>query len=197
MPSRLELIAAGLILLAGIAIGIAIGYLIWGRQVATITEGVAMPVNHPDDSLTILRNPGEKPRLPAPTTPPGEKTRIVELEVKPEPFTLPEREVSGVKCPPERVECSTVSLRLDTTRLEDGSHRVSVLAQGGEVLDAVDIPVGETIVIGKRPWAVGYERTPEGHNGIALERDIGNLRIGGTITVQDSPAGGFRVLWKF
>ncbi len=197
MPSRVEVIAAALILLAGIAIGLGAGYLIWGRQAAVIAEPFAPPVMHDDGSVTAPRVPGEKPRIAAPTTPNGRTTRVAEVDIKPDDVALPERTVSGVVCPPEVVTCPTISVRLDTTELADGSHRVSVRAAGGEVVDAVDIPVGETVVIGKRPWALGYERTPDGVNGIAIERDIGNLRLGGTLTVQDRQGVGLRVLWKF
>jgi len=196
MP-RLEVVIAIAALTAGIAIGLGFGYLLWGRQVVTVAEGVAMPINHDDGSVTAIRLPEAKPRLPAPTTPKGKTTRIIEVEVKPEPVNLPARTVDGVSRPPERVECQTVSVRLDTTRIADGTHRVSVVAQGGEILDAVDIPVEKTTVVIERKWALGYERTPEGANGIALERDIGALRVGATMAVQDHPSFGFRLLWKF
>lgn len=197
MLSRTEMIAAALILLAGIAIGLAAGFLIWGRQTVTIDEAFAPPIVHDDGSVTAPRVPGEKPRVAPPETPKGRTTRIAEVEVKPDHVLLPERTVGDVTCPPERVECPTIRVRLDTTELADGSHRVSVQADGGEILDAVDIPVGPTIVIGRKPWALGYERMPGGSNGIAVERDIGNLRLGGTMTVQDQPHIGLRVLWKF
>lgn len=196
MP-RTEVIIATLILLVGIAIGIGIGYLIWGRQVVTVEETFQPPIVHDDGSVTAARVPGEKPRVAAPTKPKGKTTRVVEVEVKPDPVDLPERRVGGVLCPAERVECPPVRVRLDTTELGDGSHRVSVQADGGEIIDAVDIPVGPTFVVKDRKWALGYERTPEGRNGVAIERDIGALRVGGTMTVQDSPSFGFRVLMKF
>jgi len=196
MP-RADLIVYALILLAGIAIGVGIGYLIWGRQVTTIDETYAPPVAHDDGSVTAARVPGEKPRVAEPTKPDGRTTRIAEVEVKPDPVYVPERRVGLVLCPAEKVECPPVRVRLDTTVLEDGSSRVSVQAEGGEIVDAVDIPVGPTIVIGKHPWALGYERTPEGENGIALERDVGRLRLGGTLTIENEPAIGFRALYRF
>lgn len=169
--------------LALITIGLCIGYLIWGRQTVAIVEQRAPMVWHDDGSLTAQIDPGAKPDLPAPSSPPkGKLVRTLELTVK------PHRIENKPQIPPENVvtdgsgdvqienNCSPVAVRIDWHEYPDGI-RASIVAQGGELLDAVDIPYGPLIRPVARVWAVGVEKR-EGETLLAVERDFGRLRVG-------------------
>jgi len=123
-----------------VAVGICIGYLIWGRQHQAIDEKPAPMVWHDDGSLTAIRAPSAKPSLPEPSVPEGGKViRTIELTVKP----TKKAEIGKTQDtnPGEIVpaDCAPVSVRVDMTAHDDGL-RVSMRADGGEILDAVDIP---------------------------------------------------------
>jgi hypothetical protein len=164
-----------------IAIGLCIGYLIWGRQTVTIVEKRAPMVWHDDGSLTAQRDPGAKPDLPEPSHPEGGKLiRTIELTVKPtqnKPPAVAENAVtdwSGEVA--SENTCAPVSVRIDLREYLDGI-RASIVAKDGEVLDAVDIPHGALVRPVVRVWAVGVEKR-DGETLLAVDRDVGRLRLG-------------------
>ena len=164
-----------------IAIGLCIGYLIWGRQTVTIVEKRAPMVWHDDGSLTAQRDPGAKPDLPEPSHPEGGKLiRTIELTVKPTQNKPPEVAENAVTDGSGEVAsentCAPVSVRIDLREYPDGI-RASIVANDGEVLDAVDIPHGALVRPVVRVWAVGVEKR-EGETLLAVERDVGRLRLG-------------------
>lgn len=172
--------------LALIAIGLCLGYLLWGRQTVAIVEQRAPMVWHDDESLTAQRDPGAKPDLPAPSSPPkGKLVRTLELTVKPnlvenKPPAPAENAVTdgSGEVQPENT-CAPVAVRIDWHEYPDGI-RASIVAQGGELLDAVDIPYGPLIRPVARVWAVGVEKR-EGETLLAVERDFGRLRVGASV----------------
>lgn len=193
-----DLAIAGAVLVGAIGLGVCVGYLMWGRQHIVVEETRALPIQHPDGSLTPIRDPKGKPASRAPTRPKGELTRIGEVTVLPEPVRLPVRHVDGKECPAEVVQCAPVVVRWDTTEEEDGSHRVSVAAQGADILDGVDIPLRPSLKLRPLPLAIGPERLADGRLGVAVERDIGRLRVGGTASLLDGePEANIRILWRF
>lgn len=160
-----------------IAVGYCVAYLIHGRQVETIVERAAAPVWHDDGSVTAIRAPKAKPDLPAPSKPAGGRpVRTLEATIKP----------ATPDCPP-------VAVRVDLDEYDDGL-RASFVADGGEVVDAVDIPRAPYIRPIARPWAVGIEYTPETDRyGLAMDRDVGNIRLGASV---DEDSARVRVQWK-
>lgn len=164
-----------------IAIGLCIGYLIWGRQTVTIVEKRAPMVWHDDGSLTAQRDPGAKPDLPEPSHLEGGKLiRTIEVTVKPTQNKPPE--VAENAAPDGSGEaaseniCAPVSVRIDLREYLDGI-RASIIAKDGEVLDAVDIPHGALVRPVVRVWAVGVEKR-DGETLLAVDRDVGRLRLG-------------------
>lgn len=160
----------GAAILCGLVAGVCIGYMAWGRQVVPIVETKAVPEWHDDGSLTAMRDPAAKPVTPAPTVPKGVRVvRTVEVTVKPDPMPTP-----ATECPP-------VTVRMDMTAHDDGL-RVSMVAQGGEILDAIDIPRDTIYMPRETKHVVGLERI----NGASVLRygmSFGALDVGPSVAL--------------
>ena len=82
MPTQRDAIMAGAIALFLIGIGLAVGYLIWGRQVDVVHEAYAPQQTMDDGSVVLSREPDGKATVPEPVHPKGHKvTRTVEVTV--------------------------------------------------------------------------------------------------------------------
>lgn len=160
----------GLAIVCGAVIGLCVGYLAWGRQVVAIEEKEAAPEWHDDGSLTAMRDPGANPALPAPTVPKGGRVvRTVEVTVKPDPMPEP-----ATECPP-------VTVRMDMTAHDDGL-RVSMIAKGGEILDAIDIPRDVIYMPRNTKHTVALEKVGDTMTA-RYGYSIGSLDIGPAVSV--------------
>lgn len=116
---------------------------------------------------------------PAPTLPKGStRSRTAEVVVRVKPKTT---EQPGQACP--QVTCPDVALRLDTATAEDGSSRLAgLISEDGEIVSLNDHPVAPAVMSRSLPWAAGATYTKELEAaGAFLERDVGRLRIGGSL----------------
>lgn len=179
-----------------ILVGVCLGYLAWGRQTVTIEEKAAAPVWHDDGSLTAIRDPKAKPDLPAPSAPKGGRlVRTVEVTVQPERQDS-QANASGEKPDGSPDDCAPVTVRLDLHAYDDGL-RVSAIARGGEVLDAVDIPRSEIYLARPTRHVIALERTGD-ETEVRYGRSLGAFDIGPTLTLEGGRAqfGGF-VQYRF
>lgn len=177
-----------------ILVGVCLGYLAWGRQTVTIEEKAAAPVWHDDGSLTAIRAPRAKPDLPAPSSPKGGRlVRTVEVTVKPVPI---DRDPDAPIDADRSIDCAPVTVRLDLHTYDDGL-RVSAIAKGGEILDAVDIPRSEIYLARPTRHVIALERTGD-ETEVRYGRSLGAFDIGPTLTLADGRAqvGGF-VQYRF
>ena len=180
-----------------VGLGVALGYLIWGRQSDTIVEGYAHQVNMDDGSVVLSREPDGKPDVPEPAHPAGTKvTRTIEATVSGgKPVQKPDTEPNTACLSAQDFTCPPVTVRIDLLRDKHGTYRAQVSSNAGEVLDGVDIP-REPVTIAKRlPWAIGYQRDLDGVHGVYLTRDIGRIEVGASIT-QGATAQA-RIGWRF
>lgn len=179
-----------------ILVGVCLGYLAWGRQTVAIEEKAAAPVWHDDGSLTAIRDPKAKPDLPAPSAPKGGRlVRTVEVTVKPEPTHKPP--ITDHNQPiTDAPDCAPVTVRLDLHAYDDGL-RVSAIAKGGEILDAVDIPRSEIYLARPTRHVIALERTGD-ETEVRYGRSLGAFDIGPTLTLAGGRAqvGGF-VQYRF
>jgi len=174
-----------------ILVGVCLGYLAWGRQTVTIEEKAAAPVWHDDGSLTAIRDPRAKPDLPAPSAPKGGRlVRTFEVTVKPEPRQPVDSQDN------QPADCAPVTVRLDLHAYDDGL-RVSAIAKGGEILDAVDIPRSEIYLARPTRHVIALERTGD-ETEVRYGRSLGAFDIGPTLTLAGGRAqvGGF-VQYRF
>jgi len=103
-----------------------------------IDEKPAAMVWHDDGSLTAMRDPAGAVDLPETSAPEGGTLiRTVEVTIKPTP--VPAADVTSVTDDAGAVHCPPVTARLDLRKYDDGV-RVSMRSEGGEVLDAIDVP---------------------------------------------------------
>lgn len=165
------IVVCGILLFCGAA-GVALGYLIWGREVAVVHEGVAHEQTMDDGSVVLHRDPAGDIATPAPERPAGHTAvRTVEIEVLPPPVEVP-----AGQCP-RTVICPPVTVRLDLLRAADGTYRAQASSADGTILSGIDVPLEPALVPAVRPWAAGL--THDGDRaGAFVHRDIGRVRVG-------------------
>lgn len=180
-------------------------YLVWGRQTIEVVEAPAAPVWHDDGSLTAVRSPAAKPDLPETSAPPGGVLiRTVEVTVKPTPVIVPSDNPAqaGDYLPKAGdYSCPEVKVRLDLREYREGPDlglRVSIRAEGGEVLDAVDIPRDTIYMQRQTENVVGLSRIGD-TTTVTYQRSFGALDIGPAMTLPDGqrPGVGLSVGWRF
>ena len=196
---------AGAIALFLVGLGVAIGYLIWGRQVDYVVEDYKPQQNMADGSVVLSREPDGKVSVPEPVHPKGHKViRTIEATVAGgEPVRVNPPSDSQIASGEPITECLSAQdftcppsvVRVDLLRAKDGTYRAQVSSSTGEVLDGVDIPREPATVTKRLPWAIGVQRDLNGVNGLYITRDIGRLEVGGSVT-QDATVQG-RVGWRF
>ena len=213
------------VMLALIAVGVCIGYLVWGRQVIAVEERAAAPVWHDDGTLTAGRYPGAEADLPETSAPPGGKLiRTVEVTVRAKPAIIDSKIkddksditahngaykdgtpslISGnskERITPEPFVCPPVTVRLDMREYRDGPDlglRVSVVSDG-EVLDAVDIPRDTIYVPRHTRNVIGADRIGD-TTTVRYQRSIGALDLGPAVTLLDDnrAAVGLSLAWRW
>lgn len=198
-------VALGIMLML-ILSGVCIGYMVWGRQVFEIVEKPAAPVWHDDGGMTAGRDPAAKPDLPETSAPPGGVLiRTVEVTVRPRP--VPREETAGTDTAAPRAdaiaatECRPITVRLDMREYREGPDlgvRVSVRAEGGEVLDSVDIPRDSIYMPRYTKSVIGADRIGD-TTTVRYQRSIGALDIGPALTFPDGQRAGvgLSVAWRF
>ena len=179
----------GVAILCGIVIGACVTYLAVGRQVVAIEEKPAPMVWHDDGSVTPIRAPQAKPEMTAPSVPDGGRViRTVEVTVLPthKPTITDHNQPKNDQISKTQDTCEPVKLRLDMTSHADGL-RVSMRAEGGEILDAVDIP-RDTIYM---PRATRHVIALERNGDTTTARygySIGALDVGPAVSVDNGRA---------
>jgi hypothetical protein len=180
------------------------GYLIWGRQVVEIEEKPAPPVWHDDWSLTAIRDPKANPDLPAPSVPEGGRlVRTIELTVR--PINVHKSPINGQISKTQDTssgeiapaDCPPVSVRLDMTQHDDGL-RVSMRAEGGEILDAVDIPQTSIYIPRNTKHVVSIGKVGDTYSA-RYGRTFGALDVGlaADIPEGERPAYGGWIAYRF
>lgn len=176
----------GLLLFAA---GVAVGWKLRGSDLSEITETAALPIHHDDGSVTLHRDAAAAPTVAAPTAP-GRTIRTVEVVVRPDAVHVP----GTADCPAHTVDCPPITVRMDLTRIDDQTHRVTAIAEGGEVAGGIDIPVGHTTIRREYPWAVGVTRSTDELTGLYVSRDFGRLTLNASA---DEGAGRLGIGWRF
>lgn len=172
--------------------GVAVGWKLRGSDIAEITEPPATPIVHDDGSITLQRDAEAKPTLPVGQVP-GTTVRTIEVVLKPDPVEVP----ATADCPAHQVECPPVTVRLDLSRLDDQTHRVTAIADGGEVVGGIDIPVGPTIIRKEHPWMAGAQWLDGGY-GLFVGRSYGRLQVVGSLGIIEGTAvPSVGIGWRF
>jgi len=188
-------------------------YLVWGRQTIEVVEAPAAPVWHDDGSLTAVRSPAAKPDLPETSAPEGGVLiRTVEVTVKPRPAAIHKSPINsqnsqnndstkGLIEPISAQECEPVKVRLDLREYREGPDlglRVSVRAEGGEVLDSVDIPRDSIYMPRYTENVVGLSRIGD-TTTLTYQRSFGALDIGPALSFPDGqrPTFGGALNFRF
>ena len=174
-----------LILIAAIALlcaGIWIGYAIWHPRPQIIIEKPAPAKVLPSGHTAIQRAPEAVPSPPAQADAKAlgrgaTVLREVHFDVKPRPIPPPPEATQ--KQHPVSLSCQPVHVDLSLVKLKDGSERVVASAKGGEILNAVDMPVVSLTQTAQPKWAAGalYDVAHRRYGGF-LDRDLGPFRIG-------------------
>lgn len=179
-------------------------YLVWGWQTIEVVEAPAAPVRHDDGGMTAGRDPAAKPDLPETSAPEGGVLiRTVEVTVRPavkESLTTP-GSGTGNTAPTESVECQPITVRLDLREYREGTDlgvRVSVRAEGGEILDSVDIPRDTIYMPRHTENVVGLSRIGD-TTTITYQRSFGALDIGPAAMFPDGQRSGVGLSmgWRF
>lgn len=173
-------------------------YLVWGRQAIEVVEAPAAAVWHDDGGMTAGRDPVAKPDLPETSAPPGGVLiRTVEVTVKPTPVIVP----SDNPAQAGDYSCPEVKVRLDLREYREGPDlglRVSIRAEGGEVLDAVDIPRDTIYMPRHTENVVGLSRIGD-TTTVTYQRSFGALDVGPALTFPDGqrPTFGGALNFRF
>ena len=182
--------------LGGIFGGLLTHVLNYGTTVAA-TDAPAPEERLADGTVLGKRDAAAPVTQPAPTLPKGStRSRTAEVVVRVKPKTV---EQPGQTCP--QVTCPDVALRLDTATSEDGSSRLAgLISEEGEIVSLNDHPVAPAVMSRSLPWAAGVTHIPAlDATGGFLERDIGRLRVGGSVGYgQDAGVTSeIRLGWRF
>lgn len=142
-----------------------------------VVEQFAKPIDHGDGSSTLAKELGGRLELAPATTPKGGKPAgTIELVIKPDPVTIPERA--------EPVECDPVTVRLDLTDHGVDGMRASERIDGGELLDGVHVPASVVYVQANRRNVISLAVI--GDTTIAAYgRKFGPLTVGPAVAVSN------------
>ena len=184
--SRLYLWLLVLALLLGLLSGVFVGWHLHPSPVPVAEDlRPAVARRQPDGSLIATRA-----AVPAPPSKP--------------PHALPrgsreERRIA-VTVQPRREDCPPVSLDLSLLQI-DGGRRVLASSPDGEVIQALDLPLGAAFVNPPpRAWAAGASLDAGREQpGLWLERDLGRFRVGVDLVLDEGGAlqGRARLGWTF
>lgn len=215
MTLRLLLILLAVVLLAGLGIGLLIGYHLWHQAPVPSTESVRPAVVQSDGSVRVARVPMVEPG-PAPHVIPkgAREERRVRVVVQPEPLSsnpdslysnpgLLDKDHSegmlGMVC-----SCDPIAVDLSLIRHRDGSSGVIASADGGTVDAAASI---DTPILDSRPPAyvnalgVTWRPAPAGDAyGLLYQRDVASrVRVGAAMEYQrdDGLRGQLQALWRY
>jgi hypothetical protein len=159
---------------AAVVAAIAGGVLAWAYWPAKPVPEIVAPapeVRQADGSMELRRAPDANPAPPPHIIPRGfHEERREQFAIAPAPAAA----ASG--CPPVRVALSVVS--------DDRQHRVIASSPDGQVVDAVDIPIQQPVLMPApaRPWAAGMSYDTRHAVGIWVDRDVGRLVVGGALS---------------
>jgi len=124
-----------------------------------IDEKPAAMVWHDDGSLTPIRAKNGGLKLPPASAPKGgTPTRTIEFTVKPDP--IPADKVAEHTNAAGDVECAPITVRADTHEYTDGPDkglRTSLRADGGDLLDGVEVPHTTVLVHDVKRNIVGID----------------------------------------
>lgn len=199
-----------LLVLVGVALGVALGWRLFGDVRAPSQEDPAAAIILPSGGVVAER--GEPPVVLPPLAREaeratgGEVVRVGHVVVQPTPrdagnppAASPDAEpvspASDCICRPEPV-------RLDwaLVRAEDG-YRMAVSAAGAEILEATDAPLQRLPARPSRPWAAGlslsYDMSQRKAVGVFIDRDVGRLRLGLEISQRDGGTATLRAGLRF
>ena len=173
---RSILLLIGFAIVAGIAIGTAVSYLIWGAEPPVIVETFKPTIQHDDGTVTAPVLPGQKPALPQPTKPAGGRhVRTIEVTVlPPQPTGTPA--VGGPEEKPAAPACPPLDVRIDLDLYGDGM-RASVWSNG-EILDTADFPV-ENFIPTQRRHMLGLAAFTDGSKQVQYTHLMNRLAVSG------------------
>lgn len=162
MNDRLMYFACGATAVVALAIGIGIGFLIWGQH--GNADGPAPEHRQADQSLELKRQPAAFATIgpPAHVLPRGTEVRRVAVTVQPK----------AKDCPPQHLDLSLIS--------DAGGTRVIASSPDGRVVEGVDQPIERPLELGTitRPWAAGISFAGRHGFGALVQRDVWRLRFG-------------------
>lgn len=184
---NLRCFAAGV--LAGVVLGLGLFWKMWHQP--PIVEGEAIERQLPSGAVLMQRDPqAEAPKEvnAAARESGGMLERAIHLTVQPKSIpalatTAPPAPYPPVAEEPERpapgCTCAPVELDLGLVRMPDDTRRVVARAHGGEILSALDIPIGPTVRRAETRWSAGltYDALHR-EFGAFLDRDISRVRFG-------------------
>lgn len=176
MNDRLAYAGLGATAVACLALGIGLGWFIWGGNGRP--EGPARAQRQPDASLVLERQPAAPEQLP------------------PQPHVLPagsveQRRVS-VTIQPTGEACPPVHLDLSLVRTDDGGSRVIASSPDGRITGGLDIPVQRALAVDEpRRWVAGVSYAGQRAWGVYLHRDVWRVHLGLEVnSLRDDDGGG-------
>jgi len=183
---------AAIAALASALIALAFGWWVWHPK--PVHEGPAFGRTLPSGAVEVPRNPDAP--VPAPVKKAakeagGKLERSISLTIQPEPIQAPPETVAqpstpeGPQSPAAAPGCSCAPVRVDLglVRMPDHTRRVVATAEGGTILDSIDIPIDAAVSKRETRWAAGALYTPpvfgrRAEYGAFVDRDLGPLRLG-------------------
>lgn len=179
MSERLRYAAWGASAVLCLAIGLGIGWLIWGRPGEP--ESPQIEQRQADGSLELERGPIVD-NVGAIIRPPHEIPR----------GATEERRVSVVVQPADKA-CGPLQVNLSVVRSTDGSARVVASSPDGMIVSGIDVPMKiepmrRFYIPTPRPWAAGISYAGDQAWGIYVQRDVWRLRAG--LEVNETRDGG-------
>ncbi len=164
---QLAIIAAGILLAAGLALG-------WHlfRPEPPKPEPYAPEEVQLDRSRVLERKPQADVRPPHKIPAGAKLERVVRVSVAP-------KELDLTAAADHSTECPTLDVDLSLVRLPDDSRRVIASSPNGEIVGGVDIPVESARPYKDLKWAAGLTVNPmEQTFGGFIDRDMGPFRLG-------------------
>lgn len=168
-------------------IGITIGWAIWHPRPQITIEKPAPAKVLPSGHTAIQRAPEALPSVQAVADAFSldHRAKVVrELHFDVAPISVPAAAPTVAhegtqKQHPVSMSCQPVHVDLSLVKLPDGSERVVASAKGGDILNAIDMPVVSLTQSAQPKWAAGalYDVAHRRYGGF-LDRDLGPFRVG-------------------